>query len=131
MLSNKDLSGDQKTAARLVQAAHGFQQERDAGFTMLIGIGACRLLLKVENGAVTGAIPLSSLKPLTPWDFSISADAESWQRFWESMPAAGWHDLFALTRNGRMQIEGNLHPFMAHLQFIKDLLASPRTEGGK
>lgn len=42
--------------------------------------------------------------------------------------SAGWHDVFALMRYGRMHIEGDLLPFMANLQFVKDLLAAPRSQ---
>jgi hypothetical protein len=42
------------------------------------------------------------------------------------MPKPGWHDLFALTKRGEAVLEGDLHPFMAHLQYFKDVLALPR-----
>lgn len=64
--------------------------------------------------------------PLRPSVFSIRAAADDWRRFWEPVPAPGWHDLFALTKDGRAGIEGNLQPFMANLQYFKDLLAAPR-----
>jgi len=31
-----------------------------------------------------------------------------------------------LTKRGEATLEGDLHPFMAHLQYFKDLLALPR-----
>jgi len=34
--------------------------------------------------------------------------------------------LFALTKRGEAVLEGDLHPFMTHLQYFKDLLALPR-----
>jgi hypothetical protein len=42
------------------------------------------------------------------------------------VPAAGWHDIFALGKRRELVIDGNLQPLMAHLQFIKDLLAVGR-----
>lgn len=113
-------------SARFMRAASGFRRQRSADFTMMVGLGENRLLLTVVNGAVEQIRNLADLRPLTAWDFAVTADNETWSKFWEAVPSAGWHDLFALTRNGHMRIEGNLHPFMAHLQFIKDLLASPR-----
>jgi len=63
---------------------------------------------------------------LQSWDFAVKGTAEGWDKFWLATPPPGWHDLLALNKRGAFTIEGHLHPFMAHLQFIKDLLASPR-----
>ncbi len=63
---------------------------------------------------------------MRPWTFAIRAEEEAWTRFWQPVPEAGWHDIFALTKRGVARIEGDLRPFMANLQFIKDLLAAPR-----
>jgi len=41
------------------------------------------------------------------------------------------HDLLALTKRGEAIIEGELHPFMIHLQYFKDLLALPRLRHAK
>ena len=32
----------------------------------------------------------------------------------------------SLVKSRQMRLEGDLHPFMAHLQYFKDLLALPR-----
>jgi hypothetical protein len=40
--------------------------------------------------------------------------------------SAGWHDLFALTKRGEMQVEGRMHSFFAHLQYLKEVLEMPR-----
>ena len=42
------------------------------------------------------------------------------------MPAAGYHDLFALTKSGQARVEGDLRPLMANLRYVKDVLAKPR-----
>ena len=44
----------------------------------------------------------------------------------EPVPAPGVHDLMALSKQGLVRIEGNLQPFMANLQFVKDVIAAPR-----
>lgn len=41
------------------------------------------------------------------------------------MPRAGWHDLFAPAKCSEMTIDGDMQKAMAHLQFIKELLALP------
>ena len=56
----------------------------------------------------------------------MQASEAAWSRFWQAVPDAGWHDIFALAKRGELRIEGNLQPLMAHLQFVKDLVASPR-----
>ena len=60
------------------------------------------------------------------WRFAVRGTAEAWGRFWQPVPAPGWHDLLALTKRGCASIEGDLHPLMANLQFLKDVLALPR-----
>ena len=60
------------------------------------------------------------------WDFSLSAGAPAWERFWRPFPEAGWHDVFALAKRGEMAIEGNLQPLMANLQYVKDMAALGR-----
>lgn len=62
-------------------------------------------------------------------DFRISAPAEAWEKFLGAPPPPGFHDLFALLRRGDLRLDGNLHPFMAHLMYFKRLLASLRPEG--
>ena len=60
------------------------------------------------------------------WRFSYRASAAAWAEYWQARPRPGWHDLLALTKRGEAVLEGDLHPFMAHLQYFKDVLALPR-----
>lgn len=62
--------------------------------------------------------------------FSYRATPEAWTAFWQPMPKAGWHDLLSLTKRGAATLEGDIKPFMTHLQYFKDLLALPRNAGG-
>jgi len=62
------------------------------------------------------------------WRFSYRATSAAWAEHWQAMPKPGWHDLLALTKRGEAVLEGDLHPFMAHLQYFKDLLALPRLD---
>lgn len=70
---------------------------------------------------------LETVPLLYPWDFAIRGTGRGWAGYWASVPEPGWHDLFALSKRGEMRFEGNLHPFLAHLQYFKDLLALPRS----
>src|SRR5262249_50018031 len=60
------------------------------------------------------------------WRFADRATPEAWSQYWQPMPRPGWHDLLSLTKRGVAVLEGDLHPFMANLQYFKDVLALPR-----
>jgi hypothetical protein len=64
------------------------------------------------------------------WCFSYRASPAAWAEFWRPIPRPGWHDLLALTKSGEAILEGDLLPFMTHLQYFKDVLALPRTKAG-
>jgi hypothetical protein len=90
----------------------------------LVGVGAVAFLLDIRGGRVIACrrgVPL-----LASWDFAVRGTPDAWEGLWRDPPAPGEHDLFALYKAGRVSIEGRLEPFLAHLQFFKDLLASPR-----
>ena len=65
------------------------------------------------------------------WRFSFRASPLAWTEYWKPMPRPGWYDLLALTKRGEAVLEGDLHPFMTHLQYFKDLLALPRLPASK
>lgn len=60
------------------------------------------------------------------WQFAVKGSPEGWRDHWRAVPAPDSYDLFALMKRGAATIEGDLHPFFAHLQYLKDLLAKPR-----
>jgi hypothetical protein len=64
--------------------------------------------------------------PMRSWRFSYRASLAAWAEYWKSVPRPGWHDLLALTKREEAVLEGDLQPFMAHLQYFKDVLALPR-----
>lgn len=64
------------------------------------------------------------------WSFSYRASPAAWVEFWKPTPRPGWHDLLALMKNGEAVLEGDLLPFMTHLQYFKDVLALPRVKVG-
>ena len=89
-----------------------------------IVVGATPLLVHIEGGRVTSVARGPFL--LRPWTFSITAAAETWLRLLKPVPDPGTHDLMALSKVGLARIEGNLQPFMANLQVIKDIVTAPR-----
>jgi hypothetical protein len=92
----------------------------------LIEIGKEQVMLTISTGRPLIAERISLL---CSWEFAIRGGTEAWMALWQPVPKAGWHDLFALYKRGEMHIEGQLHPFMANLQYFKDLVTLPR-EGG-
>ena len=91
-------------------------------------VGTTPLMVRVDAGRVTSVTRGPFL--LRPWAFSITAAADTWLRLLKPVPDPGTHDLMALSKVGLARIEGNLHPFMANLQVIKDIVAAPRTVAG-
>ena len=82
----------------------------------------------IRAGRITDMVPAPVL--MRSWAFSYRATPEAWTAFWQPMPKAGWHDLLSLTKRGEAVLQGDIQPFMTHLQFFKDLLALPRHPGG-
>lgn len=116
------------TGAQLLQrftlAASTFVKPRPVQIDMLVQFDDVSVIVRIRDGRVIEFVERSV--GLQSWDFAVKGTAEGWSKFWLAMPPAGWHDLLALNKRRAFTIEGHLHPLMAHLQFIKDLLASPR-----
>ena len=93
----------------------------------------CQCLLGPTNHPFHASIHAGRIVELVPapvlmrsWRFSYRAQPAAWAEYWRAVPRPGWHDLLALTKRGEAVLEGDLHPFIAHLQYFKDLLALPR-----
>jgi hypothetical protein len=80
-------------------------------------------------GRIVDLVPAPIL--MRSWCFSYRASVNAWTEFWKPAPRPGWHDLLALTKRGEALLEGNLLPFMTHLQYFKDVLALPRFKPGR
>jgi hypothetical protein len=93
----------------------------------LVQIRAMPFLLRIDNGSIREC--RTDLPLLCSWAFAVRGSAQAWAGLWQDPPAPGWHDLFALSKRGEMSFEGNLQPFMAHLQYFKDVLTLPRKVG--
>jgi pimeloyl-ACP methyl ester carboxylesterase len=93
--------------------------------TFLVEIGERGFLLRVHEGRI---VSVTAGPFITPnYSFALRAPREAWESLWEAVPQPGCNDIFALFKRGLLRIEGDLHPFMANLQYFKDLLAAPRT----
>lgn len=96
---------------------------------ILIQIGSTPFLVRVHEGKITEC--RRGLPLLCSTVFAVKGTTKGWAGYWANPPKPKWHDIFALTKFGEMSIEGNLQPFMANLQYIKDILATPRERGAK
>lgn len=116
------------TGAQLLQrfttVALTFAKPRPVHVDMLVQFDDVPAIARIRDGRVAEIVEKGVA--LQSWDFAVKGSAEGWSKFWLATPPAGWHDLLALNKRRVFTIEGHLHPLMAHLQFIKDLLASPR-----
>jgi hypothetical protein len=111
--------------AELVNGDPGLvRRGRHCSTTFLLEAGETSYLVRVLEGRVASIERGPFL--MRPWTFAVRAPAEAWNRFWEPVPAPGYHDLFAMKKFGMASVEGDIIPLMAHLRYVKDLLAAPR-----
>ncbi|SHN39764.1 SCP2 sterol-binding domain-containing protein [Cryptosporangium aurantiacum] len=89
-----------------------------------VDVGAEPWYLTVERGAIRAA---GTRPPAGPVRLRLSAPRAEWEAFWEPRPRPGHHDVMALMRRRVLTVEGDLHLFMAHLRYVKDLLEKPRS----
>jgi hypothetical protein len=94
--------------------------------TFMIAIDDAYTLLRVQEGRVTKVTPGPFIT--ADYSFCLRASRSVWEKFWQPLPPLGYTDIFALMKQKLMQVEGNLHPFMANLLYFKDVIAAPRRE---
>jgi len=95
--------------------------------TFLVEMDEVQYLVRVVEGRIDSVERGPFL--MRPWSFAVRASADAWRRFWEPVPAPGYHDLFAMKKLGVARVEGDLVPLMANLRYVKDVLAAPRRRG--
>jgi hypothetical protein len=113
--------------ARVNADPHLVWRGRTLSADCLVEIGSARFLLRIAQGSIREC--RTTLPLLCPWDLAVRGSVPAWTAFWQDPPPPGWHDLFALSKRGEMSFEGNLQPFLAHLQYFKDVLSLPRNGG--
>jgi len=95
----------------------------------LVGVGETEYLVDVCEGRVERVERGPFVMP--SWRFALRGSAEAWSKFWQTPPPPGYHDVFALSKRGLLAIEGDLHPLMANILYVKAVLAAPRRLAGK
>lgn len=93
----------------------------------LVGTFDGAVHLSIRAGRLVAAEPGPIL--MKSWRFAFRATPEAWAEHWAPMPKPGFHDLLAMTKRKAATLEGDLHPFLANLQYFKDLFALPRAAG--
>ncbi len=109
---------------RLESNDHLIWRGRQLDLRCLIGTPASPLIFTFRHGRIVGTPAAPAL--MSTWRFAFRASERAWMEYWQPMPRPGWHDLFALFKHGEATVEGDLYPFMTHLQYFKDVLALPR-----
>ena len=92
--------------------------------TFMLEVGETQYLIEVLQGRIESV----ELGPfvMKSWTFALRATEDVWQRFWEKLPKPGYHDIFALLRQNRIVLDGDLQPMMANLLYVKEVIAAPR-----
>jgi hypothetical protein len=93
----------------------------DLDCALLVGDGDTDWLVLIRDGEVKNVKRGPLVMPKT--DLRLRASSEAWTRFLESVPPPGYHDLFALRRYKRIQIEGDIRLMSAYLFYFKRLFA--------
>jgi hypothetical protein len=101
----------------------------DLDCALLVGDGDIDWLVEIEDGVVSRVTKGPLIMPRT--DLRLRAQSDTWARFLEPEPPPGYHDLFALRRYRRIQIEGDIRLMSAYLFYIKRLFALLRATEAK
>lgn len=94
---------------------------------VLVEIAPGSWLLRIREGVIEAVTPGPHLLP--SWTFALRFEPAAWAAFMTRLPPPGRNDLMALIRHGKLQAEGSLHPFMAHLLWFKEAFARLREAG--
>ena len=90
----------------------------------VLASGRDRFYLQVREGRVEPVTVGSQI--LRSAALAFAAEPETWLAHWRPVPGPGEYDLFALVKDERIAIEGDMRVLMRHLQNLKDILAAPR-----
>ncbi|MGW8270880.1 MAG: hypothetical protein ACWGNS_10530 [Burkholderiales bacterium] len=91
----------------------------DFDCVLLIGDGDPDWLVRIERGQVESVTRGPFIMPKT--DLRLRAASDTWSKFLAPVPPPGYHDLLAMRRYRRIQIEGDIRLMSAYLFYIKRL----------
>jgi hypothetical protein len=93
----------------------------DFDCALLIGDGDTDWLVEIARGEVARVTKGPFIMPRT--DLRLRAASETWSKFLAPVPPPGYHDLLALRRYRRIQIEGDIRLMSSYLFYLKRLFA--------
>ena len=97
---------------------------RAMNLDFVLASGRERFYVPVRSGRLDAVVRGSQI--LRSAAVAFAAEPEIWLAHWRPVPSPGYHDLFALVKDERLSIEGDMRVLMRHLQNFKDVLAAPR-----
>ncbi len=100
----------------------------DFDCALLIGDGDTDWLVRIERGRIESVTKGPFIMPKT--DLRLRAANDAWTKFLAPVPPPGYHDLLALRRYRRLQIEGDIRLMSAYLFYLKRLFALMRAPSG-
>ena len=111
---------------RLNETPHLTRLGRLFSETVLIEVDGAEYYLTFRDGRLEQVAEGPSRK--TPWRFALRTDGDALARFWQAVPAAGFHDIFGLVKIGRGRIDGDILTLVKNLRFFKEFMALGRME---
>ncbi len=115
-----------RMADRLTERPHLARLGSLFSETVLVEVEGQEIYLHFDQGNLVQVEAGPSRK--TPWRFALRTDADALGRFWEAVPAPGFHDIFGLVKIGRGRIEGDILCLVKNLRFFKEFMALGRQE---
>ena len=97
---------------------------RHVSTSFLLEVGQSEYVIKIDQGRV-GSVKKGPFT-MGDWVFALRASKASWTAFLEPLPRPGFHDVMGMLKLKHLRMEGDLYPFMSHLLYFKDVLASVR-----
>ena len=109
----------------LLDADAGFAfRAREMTLDFALASGPDRFYVSVRAGRLDAVDRGSQI--LRTAALAFAAEPDVWLAHWRPVPSPGEHDLFALVKDERLSIEGDMRVLIRHLQNFKDILAAPR-----
>lgn len=91
---------------------------------LMLESGDDSFAVTIRDGAVVNVTQGPFVMP--SWQTRIVAEPAIWAEFLAPLPRPGRHDVMALLRHGVMRFDGDLHPLMANLLYVKRLFEALR-----
>ena len=97
---------------------------RWVNLSFVLGVGEAEYVIAIADGRVENVE--ARRLPTHGGLFAIRAARETWEEHWKPIPKRDYHDIWSMLPKGLATLDGDLLPLMQHLQYFKDVLASPR-----